>query len=150
MKRVLSIHILLVTLLLGIGGCAVTDVDRTADFSHYKTFAWGKADIQVEHPAYRSDLINKNIKTTVEKEFAKRGILLNSKNPDFLVSYHTYTEKKERQTGGGYYGYPFYPFRYYPFGWGWGMPYSWGGIPQVYTYTEGTLIIDITDRKTDE
>jgi hypothetical protein len=138
-------------LLLGFTGCAVTDIDRSADFHRYKTFAWGKANVDVKNPAYKSDLINRRIKTTVEKEFAKRGIALNQADPDFTVSYHTYTEKKEQQrSGGSYYGYPYFP-RFYPFG-GWGFPYAygWGGPAQTYTYTEGTLIIDVTDTRTKE
>lgn len=137
-------------LLLGFTGCAVTDVDQSANFHQYKTFAWGKSKVEVKNPAYKSDLINKRIKATVEKEFAKRGIALNPSRPDLKVSYHTYTEKKEQRMGNAYYGYPYYP-RFYPygFGWGWGFPYGYGPA-QPYTYTEGTLIIDITDARTNE
>jgi hypothetical protein len=144
-------------LLIGVTSCAVTDVDRTVDFSKYKTFSWGSSDIKVNNPKYNSDLINRNIKRTVETELASRGISLNQSNPDFVISYHTYTEQKQR-TSGGYYGYPYGPFGFYPYafryGWGWGFPYSYGygyGYgPSSYTYTEGTLIIDITDAKSNE
>ena len=32
---------------------------------------------------------------------------------------------------------------------GWGTPYAYTELP-TYSYTEGTLIIDVTDAKTDE
>jgi hypothetical protein len=136
------------SLLFGIAGCAVTDVDRKVDFNSYRTFSWGPSDVKAENPVYNSDLINKNIKATVENEFAKRGIVLDRTNPDFLVSYHTYTEKKERISGGYPYGaYPFYyPWRFY----GWGMPYGMYNPPVTSSFTEGVLIVDIKDNKTKE
>ena len=153
MKRVININILTLLMLLFVAaGCAVTDFDKSANFNEYRTFSWGKSEIKTENPIYNSDLINKNIKATVENEFAKRGIT-KSENADFVVSYHTYTEKKEETNGGYPYfsRYPFFPFGFYPYGFGWGFPYGYGyGGPRTSTYTEGTLIIDITDRKTDE
>lgn len=137
-----------------IAGCAVTDIDRSADFNRYRSFGWGKANVDVDNPLYESGLIDKKIKSTIAKEFKKRGIYPDQDQPDFLVSYQTYTEEKERTTGGGYYGYPFHPFRYYPFvyGWGWGFPYGygWSGAPRTYSVTEGTLIVDIKDARTKE
>jgi hypothetical protein len=149
----LKIHILSLGLLLfGLAGCAVTDIDRSADFSDYQTYAWGKSEVKVTNPLYESDLINKKIRSTVESEFAKRGIIKNENNPDFLVSYHTYTEKKEQVSGGygyPYYGYGFSPFRFYPFAYGFGYPYYWMRPESKTQYTEGTLIIDIIDRASD-
>jgi hypothetical protein len=151
MKRTGLNIVLVVTLLFSIAGCAVTDVDRSVDFSRYKTFAWGPSEIKTDNPKYKSDLINKNIKATVEDEFAKKGITRNTKDPDFLISYNTYTEEKESVSGGSpFYGgaYPFYPMRFYRYRWG--FPYGMYNPPRTYSYTEGTLIIDITDRATKE
>jgi hypothetical protein len=98
---------------------------------------------------YNSDLINRNIKYVVETEFAKRGIEKTTKGQaDFLISYHTYTEKKQHTTSH-YSGYPFMPY----YGWGWRpwgmMPYgAWGNGPR--TYTKGTLVIDVVDNQTKE
>jgi hypothetical protein len=146
--------LLLGALLFGLAGCAVTDVDRTADFSRLKSFGWGKAQVKTENPVYESTLIHKNIRKTIAEEFAKKGIVYDQSNPDFLVSYQTYTEKKEQATGRHSHGYPFYyPFRFSPFayGWGWGFPYGSGyGSASSYIYTAGTLIIDIADAKTNE
>jgi hypothetical protein len=140
--------------LMMLSGCAVTDFDRGVNFSAYKTFGWGSGDVKVDNPVYESGLIHKNIRTTIEEEFAKRGIVQDRTDPDFIVSYHTYTEKEQRASGRSYYRYPFfYPYGFYPFaygwGWGWGVPYGYSE-PRTYTYTEGTLIIDVSDAKTDE
>lgn len=141
---------LLVFIFTSMMGCAVTDIDRTANFGKYKTFAWGEAHVNVDNPVYDSDLIDKNIKQTVEQEFAKHGIRVDNKNPDFIVSYHTYTKDKKQRTMQPYYYHPyFFPYRFYPYGWGWGMPYGYfGGAP--YVYTEGTLIVDVVDAKTQD
>jgi len=136
------------SMLLALTGCAVTDLDRSVDFAAYRTFDWGEADIKVENPVYESDLINKNIRHTVEEEFEKRGIVRDRESPDFIISYHTYTEQKERYSRNPYYAYPYYPFRFYPFFY-WGWPHVYGP-PYAEQYTEGTLIIDITDAKSDE
>jgi hypothetical protein len=152
MKRVINFYLIFAALLLLVTSCAVTDIDREVDFNRFKTFAWGTSEIKTENPVYNSDLINKNIKTTVENEFAKRGINYNSESPDFLVSYHTYTEQKqETSQNNAFYG-PFMPFGFgfYPFGYGMRFPYGWSNNARTYTYTEGTLIIDIKDKKTDE
>jgi len=142
--------------LLSLWSCAAvnTDYDRSANFAQYKTFAWMNPDIKVgTNPKYNSDLINRNIQYAVETEFAKRGIMKDNTNPDFLVGYHTYTEKKQQNYGG--YGYPYSPY-FGGWGWrgfgGWGFPYypyGYGGYNSYpRTYTEGTLIIDVVDNQT--
>ncbi|HEY0656067.1 MAG TPA: DUF4136 domain-containing protein [Chryseosolibacter sp.] len=143
---------LALAMLVFASGCAVTDFDRSADFKSYKSFSWGNADLNVKNPVYSSALIDKNIKRTIENEFAKRGISYNEKNSDVIVSYKTYTEQKQRSYGSpyGYGPYPFFPYRFYPYALGWGYPYFYGSREQVKTVTEGTLVIDITDRKTNE
>jgi hypothetical protein len=132
-------------------GCAVTDVDRTANLTQYKSFGWGKSDLDVKNPAYKSDLIDAHIKASVENEFAKKGISYKPRRPDLLVSYKAYTETWERSYGGTYY-YPYYypyslrffPYDAYMMSWG---PF-WGGQQGTYVYTHGTLILDVKDRRT--
>ena len=143
--------------LLSLGGCASvnTEVDRSANFNRYKTFAWIPADIKVgDNPRYNSDLINRNIRYAVETEFAKRGIAKadQEKPADLLVGYHTYTEKKEQTAYRNV-----NPYNPYFGGWGWrgwGFPFygGWGGWNAPYTrqYTEGTLIIDVLDARTNQ
>lgn len=147
-----NIYVLFGLLLFGLSGCAVTDFDRAADFSQYKTFAWGKPEIDVENPVYDSDLINDRIRHAVETEFAKRGIVKSHSDPDFIVRYHTYTEEKKSRTGGypNPYSYRYYPFGFYPFAFGYAYPYYWMSPPQIREFTEGTLILDILDNRSNE
>jgi len=157
MKRLTHMFMLAIALAAVLTGCAVTDVDRDVDFGRYHSFAWGNSEIKVDNPEYRGGLIDKRIKTTVQQEFAKRGIYLDSKNPDLLVSYHTYTQKRQQSYGSAYgygpymYGPYFMPYGFGPFGfYGYGMM-PWGyGYGRSYDYTQGTLIIDVTDKATNE
>lgn len=148
--RLKAIYLLFGIFLFGLSGCAVTDFDRSADFSKYKTFGWGKSDIDVSSPVYDSELINKRIRRTVEEEFAKRGIQKSAEDPDFIVRYHTFTEEKERTSGGHPYAYRYFPYGFYPFAFGWGYPYYWMTPPRTTEYTEGTLVLDIIDNRSDE
>lgn len=139
--------------LCGLAGCAVTDIDHTADFSRYQTYAWGKSDIDVSNPLYKSDLISKRIRNAVDEEFAKRGIVKDQNDPDFIVRFHTYTEEKEQASGGYPYAHPYFPYGWYPFAfrWGWGyFPYAPMSPPTTREYTEGTLVLDIIDHQSDE
>jgi hypothetical protein len=147
-----SMHVsLLAAILIFAGSCAVTDLDRTANFNEYRTFAWGEPENKVDNPVYNSELIDRNIKSTVEKEFLKRGIVENKSNPDFIVRYRTHTEEKQETYGTGYHRpvYFYSPFLFYPYAYAWGMPYMFGSVPRTYTYTSGTLIIDIIDKQTE-
>lgn len=146
-----NIFILLVGLfLVGLSGCAVTDFDKSADFTRYKTFAWGESEVEVKNPVYDSDLINDRIRNTVEAEFAKRGIVKSSRNPDFIVRYHTYTEDKRTTMGEHPFNYRWSMWGFHPFAFGFGFPGYWMNPPQVQEYTEGTLILDIFDKRSDE
>jgi len=155
MKNRLSICLAIAGVLL-LASCAVTDVSQEANFSQYKTFGWGKAEISVSNPAYKSGLISSKIRKSVKDEFEKHGINYDKSNPDLLVSYETFTAEKQRMSAG--YGgmYPMMwggPWFYRPYMWG-GYPYMYGPYggygPGGYQYTEGTLIIDVTDAKTNE
>lgn len=148
--KIKNTYIIVGLFLLGLSGCAVTDFDRSADFTQYKTYDWGKSEIDVSNPVYESDLINKRVRHTVEDEFAKRGIMKNERNPDFIVLYHTYTEEKQRTYGSYPYANRFLPFGFYPFAFAWGYPYMLMSPPRTSEYTEGTLMLDIIDRQSDE
>ena len=150
MKPKLS-YFLFPLFLFGLAGCAVTDVDHAADFTRYKTYAWGKSDMDVSNPLYKSDLISKRIRDAVDEEFAKRGIIKDENDPDFIVRFHTYTEEKEESAASRPYGYGYFPYGWYPFTFRWGyFPYALMGPPPQRQYTEGTLILDIVDHQTDE
>lgn len=147
----IKFSIVAIAMLVFASGCAVTDFDRSVDFSAYQTFSFGESDLRVKNPVYSSSLIDKNIKGTIRNEFAKRGIEHKENGGDVVVSYKTYTEQKQQSYGSpyGYGPYPFFGYRFFPYGF-WGYPSFWSNADRVKTVTEGTLIVDITDSKTNE
>lgn len=143
-------------LLFSLAGCAVTDIDRTVNFSNLRTYSWGKSEMNAENPIYRGEMVDKKIRAAVDGEFQRLGIARDDRDPDFLVTYKTHTEKKRTSTGRTYPSYFYQPYffgPFFPYAFGF-YPYGWGMIPYSYyrseTYTEGTLVIDIMDAQTRE
>ena len=164
------LSVLLVSVLMS--GCATIaiqrDYDESASFDDYQTFSWIPAKNTQDVPGpYRDDgLLDKRIKRAVTNALAYQGYTEQPDGtPDFYVVYRVGLEEKTRNVyfDSGYYGYAGYGFYGYPYrlrrtffgyrGLGYGYPYYGGGpghYPAVTTYTEGTLVIDIIDAKTDE
>ena len=128
-----------------------THKDPTADFGNYRSFAWIQPDIQTRNPQYNNELVTKNIQTNVDDILLKKGMIINTKQPDLLLRFHTDTEKAT--TRGGSFG-PTYPMIGYarvgrmlvPYN----MGYWGGGYTAPFAYTKGTLVIDAIDAKTNK
>lgn len=107
-----------------------TDYDKEADFSAYKTFNWSE-DIENQkdsHPILNNSLVRKRIKSAIRSEMEGRGYVM-SENPDLLINFHMVIEERT-----GYTTVPSYSF--------W-----WRDNVRPYNYQEGTLIIDLIDKK---
>jgi hypothetical protein len=132
------------------------DYDPSTDFGHYRTFAWapepspGSGHVLIDSP-----LMDRRIRTAIERTLKSRGYPpAENGRPDFFVTYQLVVKSRiEVSTVGPAFGWGAYPFGYrgYPYGY-WGYPYPyWGGIDYttfVDQYDVGTLIIDLTDAKT--
>ncbi len=153
MKNRLGMYLAIAGMLL-LGSCAVTDVSQDVDFNQSKTFAFDKARVNVNDPAYK-----KRIDQFEDPEECEGGIRetrvavfeKGSRSAD--KRYETFTQQKEQMSASGY-GNPYFGFGqfYRPFGpYMWGYPYMpYAPMGGVYQYTEGTLIIDVTDAKSNE
>ncbi|MCB0374297.1 MAG: DUF4136 domain-containing protein [Sinomicrobium sp.] len=106
----------------------VSDFDRQADFTKYKTYAFFKPGID---KAEISDLDKKRILRAIEDEMTAKGFV-KSETPDMLIS--IVTKEKERIDA-----------------WNSGNPWMYGpGYNNVSTRTEGILYIDIIDAERKE
>lgn len=113
-----------------------TTVDRTADFSKYRTFT-----IELATP-WGNSIGEKYLMEELTAAFRSSGWTEDTQgSPDARILVHGATEEKKQLNsfysggyGGGYYG--------------WG----WGGVGTTTTtvseYTEGTLVVDIFDSAT--
>ena len=133
-----------------LAGCSTmeisTDFDPTANFAGLKTYAWldeprkATGDPRIDDNPF----LEGRIHTAVDRELAAKGFVVeSSETPDFLVAYHvSLDQQRSVQHLNDYYGY----------GPGWGYTYAGARQPgyyaspsstYVYTYDEGTLILDI-------
>lgn len=103
------------------------DYETQTDFSQYKTFAFYKTGID---KAPISDIDKRRIMRAIETELLAKG-MQKSENPDILVSLFT-----KARTQVDVYENEWQPYYYDPF-------YR----QKVSKYTEGTMFIDIIERK---
>jgi len=108
------------------------DWDHSANFSQFKTYAWGKGT-----PA-KNPLMDQRIVAAVDKELAAKGFqkVDNPANADLVVLYHAavgaQTQLNTMDMGPGW-------------GWNWGGGMSTTTVEQIPT---GQLSVDIGDAKT--
>lgn len=133
-QTTMSITFIIISLVAGSLAQEIkTDYDRNADFSHYKTFSFEK--IETEDPLWVE-----RITAAIGRELTAKGWTQVASGGDIAIIAIRMTT--DRRTLDHFYD-------TYPGGWGW----RWGsGYPDApttpETYTVGTLVIDLFDRKT--
>ncbi|GKS59387.1 lipoprotein [Nitrospira sp.] len=143
MKRWHAVMTLLaLTVVVGCGGPTVrTDFDSSADFTAFRTYAFGGVTDVNQGGVLNNSLIRKRLESMVREQLSKKGLteVEVRDNPDLLVHYWVGVKEKQQVESTGPYG-GFYGMRGgYP-GYAWGMGY--GGV-STYEYKEGTLIVDL-------
>ena len=86
--------------------------DKQANFATYKTYKW----VDIKGAARPSDLIDKQIKTTVDAELAKKGLTMvtGDQSADLLLGYQVAIDQEKSFTS-------------YDTGWGYGPGWYGGG-----------------------
>lgn len=124
-----------------------TDYDKSAPFPKIKTYALAPAAKgQSLSPSSESALRN-----TLRAEMEKKGIReKTSGKPDVAIARHVFLQEKisvHEYTDWGYTHPGYWPYRY-------GYYSPWAGAPRTYVdvnqYTQGTLILDFVDTKTNK
>lgn len=111
-----------------------TEYDPDYDVWTYTTFDWALPDSTViRNPAYYTALNDRKIKAAVTREFLKRGYQQTNDHPEVLLRYHIVVEDKTA-------------IAIEPFGYVYGT-YGTRTQQNVYTYTQGTLIVDLIDTR---
>jgi len=137
-------------LLFSLYGCSSvqvnSDFDPKADFSSINSYNWKKVNVKDDALA-NNPLLYKRFVSAIDEYMQARGYKkTDPESADVLLAIHAGMKEKMRVTdwGGsrGYYRDPWYD----PW-WGGG---AYGGRIDVSYYTEGTLVIDVIDRKKHE
>jgi hypothetical protein len=150
-----------VALLAGVSACTPkVNVEQRANvnFSQYRTFDFADTEVKTSgdaNPLLRSPITQDRIKQAIASELSKRGLRQVERNPDFLVTTHTFVEKAERtvydtQPAAGF-AYPYavsYRGGFLPVNYGYWYGPSYYSQPRTEQYREGTLVIDFIDRRT--
>ncbi len=148
--------ILMVAFIAACSGVQVySDYDKGVPFATYKTYAWMQRPDSIQDLFYRNELVDNSIKRYTSQELQARGLMVDSTQPDVLIEYHSAVQDKLQNVTTPvyanpypFYGYAPYGYPYNPYGYYYGGPYVVGYNTQQIPYTQGTLIIDIIDRKT--
>lgn len=137
-------------LLGGLAACATgpdvrVDYDHSADFSRYRTFGW-VSPLGTDRAGYTT-LVTDRLKSAVEREMTARGYTYSPNAPDLLVNFHGRFRERLQVSGGPAFAAPmtYYGYR----GYGVWPGYTFGSGPFVDQYTEGTINIDMVDRRRD-
>ena len=121
------------------------DYDKDAINNDYKTFKW----VMSEETSVidSSPLMHSRIVNSIEYHLTQGDMTEVRENPDVYVTYHT-NEKEEMQLHTSSFGYGYGSSMYWHRGYGGAMGSS--STTRAYTYTKGTLIIDIWDAKSEK
>lgn len=132
-----------------LAGCATgpdirTDYNHATDFSQYRSFAF-LPRLGTDSQGYET-LTTQYLKDAVHKELTARGYTYAPRNPDLLVNFHMQFQQKIVSSPApmpppGYMG-------YYAYRGGLYAPWpGYGFYSDTYTYTEGTLNVDLVDAR---
>ena len=144
----------------GLNACtSAVSVEKRANvnFNEYRTFDFAETKVKStgEQSSSSSLAAQERIKLAVTNELIKRGLSQTTSKPDLLVSTHSYVDQAERTVYNTYagpgYAYPYmvgYGGAYLPINYGYWYTPSYYQRPRTVQYTQGTVIIDFIDRRT--
>ena len=156
--------LLATVVVLTLSACAsaiqsTVDVADQADFSNFQTYAW----ITDESLIARSDatselgypLNEQRTRAAVERELARKGYRkVLGAEADFVVSFTVGSRVRVQQYynnyGYSYHGYHHGFTRYGYAGYGYPGYGHYGSTASEYTFTEGSLVVDIFDNRSKE
>jgi Domain of unknown function (DUF4136) len=142
-----------------LAACATGPLVRTqsapgADLTRYSTY--GYVDHPGTNPGNYQSLTTQALESAVDEQMQIRGYR-KSAHPDLLIDFQTSVQNKVTGSWAPSYGWGWGG----GWGWGWGPPPYWGGgwwgpgpwggyggWGDVYSYSEGTLTINLIDART--
>lgn len=121
-----------------------SDYDRSVNFSHYKTFSL----YYLLSNRNVTELNEERIWNSIRATMAQKGYIENNQNPDLVVNAVSVVKNKKYVTASS----NVYGGAYRPYGfWGSGYGVASGSTTfQTNNYKEGSLVIDVVDRKTNK
>ena len=134
-----SLHLILVTTLFSTTiGCSTmtvrADHDSQIDFGAYSSFALFERQGKQNRRPQMSPLVDRRIASSMAGDLKSKGFRsATARDADMLVTFYTAVRERVVINRAGWYGWG---------RWGWH-----GGATWVNSFPEGTLVIDIIDRR---
>ena len=132
---------------LAFAGCATgpkitSEADPEADFASYRTFGF-YAPLALEKEGYATPTTDR-IKAAARAQLESRGYVYAAEQPDLWVNLNAYMQEKTSFTSIPTVDYNYYySYRARSY---FAVPY-WRDQTEVRNYTEGTLNVDLVDRR---
>lgn len=126
-----------------------SDYQKDFDFGQLRTFTF-KTERVSNDPLATNTIEAERIQNALAAQLSANGFTQSSDNPDFIVAFYSRTHQRTEVQSSPRFG--FGP----GFGWGYGIPFRgrwrWGYGPDIWTttYTQGCVMADIIDAKTQE
>jgi hypothetical protein len=113
------------------------DHDSQVNFDTYTSFSLFERPAKERRGPQMSELVDGRIAGSIVADLSSKGLASTKPgDADILVTFYTAVSRRVVVNGGGWYGYR----------WGfWG-----GGMTYVTSYPEGSLVIDVIDRRSRE
>lgn len=128
------------------GASTKSDYQKDFDFRQLHTFTF-KTERDSKDPLMAKTIEAQRIQNALAGQLQASGFTQSADNPDFIVAFYSRTQQKTEVNS----------FGYGPgWGWGYGVPFRgrwrWGYGPNIWTttYTQGCVMADIVDSKTNE
>ncbi|WP_334179215.1 DUF4136 domain-containing protein [Pseudoxanthomonas sp.] len=140
--RWMAAAVVLVLAACATGPRVTSDVDPSANFGQYRSFAF-YSPLAIEGQGYAT-LTSGRIKDAARRQMESRGYVYDEKSPDLWVNLNAYMQEKTDVVSTPEVDYDYYysyrARRYVA------VP-TWRDRTDVYKYTEGTLNVDLVDAK---
>ena len=149
MRVFLSALFLVATVPAAFGASVKSDYQKDFDFGQLHTFAF-RTERANNDPLASNTIEAERIQNALASQLSANGFTQTADNPDFIVAFYSRTHQQTEVQSIPRFGYG-------PgFGWGYRVPFRgrwrWGWGPDIWTttYTEGCVMADIIDAKTQE
>jgi len=153
---VLGVLFLMTTAPATFAASVKSDYQKEFDFAKLHTFAF-KTERASSDPLATNTIEAERIKNALTAQLSANGFTQTGDNPDFIVAFYSRTKQQTAVQSSPFgFGPDFGPGFGRGFGWGYGVPFHnrwrWGYGPDIWTttYTEGCVMADIIDAKTQE
>lgn len=135
-RKITGLSLMLVAVSV-FGSSVRTDYDKNFNFGNLKTFAFQEQRRGNRDTLKTDTLTATRIQNSLTAQLEENGFNSDSDNPDFKVAYYASSKEKLDIDSFGY---------GYPRRWRWGF----GGDMWTRYYTEGSIIVDIIDPKSNQ